>query len=160
MLHIHSRLAVTLALCSTAVLLPASMPLAPAPSAPELQEILGSWTIDISYSGYELPTGAKFKEKESSVLQITDQGGNVVRLFDTVAQQEIFGRYVNGFLLLGNSSATPTEGEPVPDMARSFVIQISGKAPRLKGKGSGTEFEIEDDYAATAKVKMTKLPPQ
>ncbi|MBL8896011.1 MAG: hypothetical protein JNM84_00205 [Planctomycetes bacterium] len=159
MIRIASRLALLLSLVASAALLPASSPLVAGSGAPSINDLSGLWAIELSYSGSELSSGASFKEKAASIYELSNPSENVIRLLDTFKQQEIFGRYVNGFLLIGQSDA-PTALGTVPTESQSYVIRISGTAPRLKGKGVGVEYETGGDFAASAKVKMAKIQVQ
>jgi hypothetical protein len=159
MIRIASRFALLLSLVASAAVLPASSPLVASSGAPSINDIPGLWVIELSYSGAELASGAKFKEKLAGLYELSNPSENVIRLLEAAKQEEIFGRYVNGFLVIGESGA-PTAQGTVPTESQSYVIQISGTAPRLKGKGVGVEYELGGGYAATAKVKMAKLPPK
>ncbi|MBK9387089.1 MAG: hypothetical protein IPN34_19920 [Planctomycetes bacterium] len=123
---------------------------------PAISEIPGLWAIELSYAGNELSSGASFKEKFAGLYELSNPSDNVIRLLDTAKQEEIFGRYRNGFLLIGQSGTSTALGT-VPTESQSFVVRISGTAPRLKGKGVGVEYEIDGDYAVTAKLKMAKI---
>ncbi|MBK9387152.1 MAG: hypothetical protein IPN34_20240 [Planctomycetes bacterium] len=140
--------------------LPASTTLAPAPDAPHLQDLAGPWQLDVSYSGIDIHSGTKIKDKESSIVSLILAGGDVVRIVDTTTLEERVGRYSEGYLLLGSASTSMTLGSEPPNASETVVIQISGQPGKLKGKGESLSFDLPSDEHGTSSIKMKQLEPR
>lgn len=140
--------------------LPASTPLAPAGDPPSLQDLEGPWQIDVSYSGVDIHSGTKFKDKESSIVTVILAGGDTVRIVDTVTLEEFVGRYSEGYLLIGSASVPTAQGAEPPTVSETVVIEISGQPGKLKGKGEGLSFELPSDEVGKSKIKMKQIEPR
>ncbi|MBL8900838.1 MAG: hypothetical protein JNM84_24615 [Planctomycetes bacterium] len=140
--------------------LPASTALAPAPDAPSLQDLAGPWQLDVSYSGIDIHSGTKIKDKESSIVSLILAGGDAVRIVDTTTLEERIGRYSEGYLLLGSASTSMTLGPEPANVSETVVIQISGQPGKLKGKGESLSFDLPSDEHGKSAIKMKQLEPR
>ncbi|MBL8899167.1 MAG: hypothetical protein JNM84_16125 [Planctomycetes bacterium] len=156
---LHHALGVV-SLLAGAALLPASTPLVAPPSPPSIEELVGSWQMDFAYTGLDLGSDTKIKTKESGLYAVTLPGSGVVRLENSTTLEVIQGRYTDGYLLIGRSSTTPVDGDPVPDSSSTSIIEISGKPGKLKGKGEALEFDLPGDDLGKLKIKMKQIGPR
>jgi hypothetical protein len=140
--------------------LPASTTLAPAPDAPSLEDLAGPWQLDVSYSGIDIHSGTKFKEKQSSIVSLILAGGDTVRIVDTTTLDERVGRYSEGYLLLGMASTSMASSAEPPNVAETVVIEISGQPGKLKGKGEGLSFDLPSDEQGKSSIKMKQIEPR
>jgi hypothetical protein len=155
---LHHALGV-FSLLAGAAILPASVPLAPAPEPPTIDALVGPWQIDFSFKGIDLSSDTKINEKESGIYALTLPGSGVVRLENSTTLDVIEGRYTDGYLLVGRSSSA-VDGDPIADASSTSIIEISGKPGKLKGKGEALEFDLPSDQLGTVKIKMQQIEPR